>query len=626
MPEPIAVQTGPVHVLQLVENTLWIGSELGVFRWDKPRQGIPQRVEVVTGTVNKLEKCGSSLLIGAKGIFIWPNIDAGGIPTHLDLPVSHVRTVRQVGSILWIGSEVGLLRWECESVKQPVFTKFKDPITSLENEGSTLIVGTPRGLFLWSGSELEDPVQTLDTSEIYSLFKDGPRLLISVKGKGLFRWDNIQKGEPQLVDASTIFSSRYYRTGSILWMVAGTSDQAGLVRWDTTKQENRPQRLGSLDVGYIHAFCESSGTLWIGAENGLFGVDGINTDWSTHIDITNRLPQIVYSDQNLFIQWKVSDFGKRTTPKQVDYKVIVKDENGQSGSAREFAVVGNPQYTLPSLPSGKYTLRVQAIDLHGKVATSDPSYFSVYSSRRDLLFQWAEIVGAVVAVIYILLILLLIILAPYIEFCQQLLMNPWVRKYGSFGLIPIILSVFPPARQHLLRRYFRRLTKEKEFSDIQPTFVIPGNEFDPNALGTLLLEERKLLLLGQTGIGKTFYFEYLTGYYARNNNTPPAGAIPIFLPLARYKGDVPENIYTAQLSAFGQLSDRELNSWFLQKGGFLFFIDGLNEVDEATRHRISAFVDQHSKTNYFCISSQQMYPEFANIKQVLLPPQPRIRS
>jgi len=259
-------------------------------------------------------------------------------------------------------------------------------------------------------------------------------------------------------------------------------------------------------------------------------------------------------------------------------------------------------------------LRVQAIDLHGKVATSAPLYFSIYSSRQDLLFHWLKIAGA----IYFGLIVLLIILAPFSGFCQQLIMNPWVRRLGSFFLIPLILTIFTPARQHLLRRYFRGLKKEKEFSDIQATFVIPGDEFDPNAFGTILLEEKKLLLLGQAGIGKTSYFEYLTGYYARNKNIPPSGAIPIFLPLARYQGEVPENIYTAQLSAFGQLSDRELNSWFLQKGGFLFFIDGLNEVDEATRHRISAFVDQHSKTNYFCINSQQIYPEFANIKQVSL--------
>src|SRR5689334_993786 len=36
MPELVPVQTGPVHVLQRVGNTLWIGSESGVLRWDKP--------------------------------------------------------------------------------------------------------------------------------------------------------------------------------------------------------------------------------------------------------------------------------------------------------------------------------------------------------------------------------------------------------------------------------------------------------------------------------------------------------------------------------------------------------------------------------------------------------------
>ncbi len=457
------------------------------------------------------------------------------------------------------------------------------------------------------------PVQKLDKTEIYSLFKDGSTLLISVKDKGLFRWGSLREGEPQLVDESTLFSSRYYRTGSILWMVAGTSDQAGLFRWDT-KQEDRPQRLSSLNLGYVHAFCESAGTLWIGAENGLFRVEGINTGWITQIDITSPLPRITYTDQNLLVQWKVNNFGRRTTPKQVQYKVIVNDANRQTGRPREFVVIGTPEFILPSLDTGDYVLQVQAVDLNGKIASSPTLYFTVYSSWHAMLLDWLKIAGA----IYFVLILLLIIMAPFSGFCQHLLMNPWVRRLGSFGAIPIILTVFPPARQHLLRRYFRGLKKEKDFSEIQETFVIPAEEFLPNTFGTLLLKERKLLLLGQTGIGKTSYFEYLTGYYARNKNTSPSRAIPIFLPLRRYQGEVPENMFTAQLNAFGQLSDRELNSWFLQKGGFLIFIDGLNEVDEPTRNRISAFVDQHSKTNYFCISSQHLYAEFANIRQVSL--------
>jgi hypothetical protein len=79
---------------------------------------------------------------------------------------------------------------------------------------------------------------------------------------------------------------------------------------------------------------------------------------------------------------------------------------------------------------------------------------------------------------------------------------------------------------------------------------------------------------------------------------------------------LPEKVFNAQLVRYGQLTDQKLNNRFLQKGGFLIFIDGLNEVDESTRQKIGAFVDQYSNANYFCISSQRPYAEFAGIARV----------
>jgi GTPase SAR1 family protein len=613
LPELIAAQTGTVYVLQLAGDTLWIGSEKGLFRWDRPRQGIPQRVDVLTGSVNKLYKCGPSLLIAAQGVFIWPNVDARS-PIKLDLAVYPVRAFHRVGDVLWIGSDNGLLRWDCESGKQPIFTpKVKVAVTSLDNAGSTLLIGTSRGLLLWNGDEMRDPEQVLVGFEIFSLYKDRSTLLISVTGKGLLRWDNIGEGEPQLVDGTIFFSSKYYRTGSILWLGARTGDRAGLFRWDSQKQE-RPEFLSSLNFGSVHAFRESEGTLWIGGENGLFRIEGVNSEWIANISITSELPRTIYNDQNLLVQWQVGDFGRRTTPKQAQYQVVITDAEEREVRPGEFTTSGSQEFTLPKLGRGDYALYVQAVDLNNRVARSPSIYFTVYSSSQDLLLRRLKNVG----VIYLILIYLAIIFAPYNSFCQSLLMNPWLRRVGSFGLIPIVLSAFPPIRRYILKRYIRAIENDREFSDWQQRLVIPTQEFLPDSFGGLLMDERRILLLGEAGVGKTSYFKYLTGYYSRKKNTPPSGTISVFFPLARYQRESPENIFTAQLAGYGQLSDKELNNWFLQKGGFLIFIDGLNEVDESTRNSISAFVDQYSKTNYFCISSQQAYPEFANLKHVQL--------
>jgi hypothetical protein len=66
-----------------------------------------------------------------------------------------------------------------------------------------------------------------------------------------------------------------------------------------------------------------------------------------------------------------------------------------------------------------------------------------------------------------------------------------------------------------------------------------------------------------------------------------------------------------QLASYGQLADEEITLSFLQRGGFLIFFDGLNEADSITRNMLNVFIERYSISNYFCISSQQDYPEFA---------------
>jgi hypothetical protein len=56
----------------------------------------------------------------------------------------------------------------------------------------------------------------------------------------------------------------------------------------------------------------------------------------------------------------------------------------------------------------------------------------------------------------------------------------------------------------------------------------------------------------------------------------------------------------------------------LQQGGFLVFIDGLNEVDKTTRRSVHHFVEQYSGTNYFCISSQLVDSDVETPKKVKL--------
>jgi hypothetical protein len=209
-------------------------------------------------------------------------------------------------------------------------------------------------------------------------------------------------------------------------------------------------------------------------------------------------------------------------------------------------------------------------------------------------------------------------------------MNPYVRNYGSFGLVPILLTVVPPVRRHIFRRYLNEICSDANFSEWQQRFIVPATEFLPENFGKNLEKRRTLFLLGQSGIGKTSYFRYLIISYATQQKIklPPKNVVPIFLPLSRYQEEEPENIFYAQLANYGRLTDKQLNNWFLQQGGFLILIDGLNEVNETMRQKINSFVDRYWKANYFCLSSQESYVKFNWIEKIGLTPldPPKIKA
>jgi len=213
-------------------------------------------------------------------------------------------------------------------------------------------------------------------------------------------------------------------------------------------------------------------------------------------------------------------------------------------------------------------------------------------------------------------------LAPKVDFCHSAIMNPWLRKYFSLGSVPLLLSVFPSLRRHLLRRYSASINKDKEFSEWKKRFVCPNEEFQPDNFGKKLEGEGRLLLTGQSGIGKTSFFKRLTANYASQDKPAhPPHVAPIYIPLTNYGGNSLEELVYNQLFSYGKITDKELAPMFLEQGGLLIFLDGLNEVQNVSdRQRLGAFVEKYWTVNYICVSSQQPYPEVENISKVELKP------
>lgn len=210
--------------------------------------------------------------------------------------------------------------------------------------------------------------------------------------------------------------------------------------------------------------------------------------------------------------------------------------------------------------------------------------------------------------------------APKYEACHSAIMNPWLRKYLSFGSIPFLLSVSKFLRRYILRRYPYSIRNDKEFSYWERRFIYPDDEFLPENFGKKLLSERKLLLTGQSGVGKTTYFKHLMAFYTSDNKYKiPANVFPVYISLINYGGNSLEELIYNQLYSYGKITDKELASMFLERVELLLFLDGVNEVQNVIdRQRLAEFVEKFWTSNYICLSSQQNYPEIENITRVEL--------
>ncbi len=269
------------------------------------------------------------------------------------------------------------------------------------------------------------------------------------------------------------------------------------------------------------------------------------------------------------------------------------------------------EHATLNLTGGWQTLFVAARDQWGNTSTS---------VLRGLVLPGLEVIPLLLAAFWLAVLCIVLALAPFNTFCHTLLMNPFVRKYGSFGFVPIVLTVFPPARRHLLRRYFAGIRRDENFTRLQQTYVVPTADFLPERFGERLKNQSPFLLLGRSGIGKTAFFHYLTSYYASRPRRAiePRGAVPVFVQLSLYEGVDPEDMFDAQLKSYGLLTDPDLNHWFLQQGGFLFFLDGLNEISHETRQSVNRFVHEYKKRSYFGLSSQQDHQELVKMEVIQL--------
>jgi hypothetical protein len=113
---------------------------------------------------------------------------------------------------------------------------------------------------------------------------------------------------------------------------------------------------------------------------------------------------------------------------------------------------------------------------------------------------------------------------------------------GYFNLVPIVITVLPPVRLHVLRRYIHELSNDKTLAAWKDRFVVPEDRFLPLRFLELVGQHRKIYLRGQSGIGKMSFFKFLVSTQLANaaKRQPLRKMVPVFLPLSRYKGCKPQ--------------------------------------------------------------------------------------
>jgi hypothetical protein len=231
----------------------------------------------------------------------------------------------------------------------------------------------------------------------------------------------------------------------------------------------------------------------------------------------------------------------------------------------------------------------------------------------------------IIPVLFCSIIALMIYFAPYWKLSQR-----WLLFFYSDGtswkqylFIPFkFILDFEFVKRHFLKRYVENVKNDSKFKLWLDKFVVPTEEFTVNNFISKLNENKVLILVGVSGIGKTSYFKYVTANLTNLSNRQKTkdfrNKIPVFIELVGYDGGIPfEQLVYAQLNNYGQMTNDKYNDHCIKDGGFLFLLDGLNEVANTSTHgKIKLFIDTHKNENFFCLSSQQLYSDFSNFSKI----------
>ncbi|MCP5102665.1 MAG: hypothetical protein GY950_04765 [bacterium] len=615
-----------VEDIEKIGDHIWVTADMGVWRI---RGNIAKRIPDMEINVADIEKIGDHTWVTAD-MGVWRIADDSAWQVFKGNV--KINSIDKVGNDIWVATDTGAWRIRGNIAKR--MPDMEIDVEDIEKIGDHIWVTADTGAWRITGDSAWRVFKR--NVEINNIAEIGNGILLSTE-KGLWH----VKGNSVKLFFERLFEEREERENA-----SPLPDWAGdLTKWIRMRSFGRDLVRDNKKVEFSSGITKIGKNIWVS-----FYKENWRLDENVHLVVDLKGEGGWWEKLlNAFIPGKVWLSGtivprpgyvdsvtgldpyEATSPREPRY---VKSSTGidpyNLSSPRDFEIIMETdpaafkrkkekrQYSWAdgyekNVSSGKHTLYVKVRDQWGNLVEFPP--MEIWVVPGALVF------AVIVPVLWILFLFMILFLSPVSRFSHDLIMNPNLRNYGSFGMIPLIVTIFPPLRRYLLRRYINQLRQETDFALWLERFIVPADHFQPDRFEKRLKEKRKLYYFGRSGIGKTSYFKYLVALgVSKTRGEILKGVIPVFLPLSRYEGEAPEKIFYSQLESYGRIFDENLSQWFLRQGGFIIFIDGLNEVPEKTRKMVNRFVDEYKHSSYFCLNSQEVYPEFSWLEAVEVSP------
>ncbi len=204
---------------------------------------------------------------------------------------------------------------------------------------------------------------------------------------------------------------------------------------------------------------------------------------------------------------------------------------------------------------------------------------------------------------------LLIIAYPYSPRVQSIFFwNSDVLKWAGLGYVKLALIHIPFLRNRLLSPFRSslladaRLDRFKEGAYFAESLVRDDSSAEPEEarpvhplLEKLRLEKGKVLLIGESGLGKTMYLRKLASDYSSSQQ-----AVAVYLRAASCQNGV---VRAIKDKVKGVAGDTDFIEPLIYIGAIDIFIDGLNEVSPDIRSSIRQFLEYYPQGK--CILTSQ---------------------